>query len=175
MRFIPAFQQWEMDAQSTGEVYICFLEISHPQLYNNENGENVIVRLVSDTVNYDYLGYTWQALPFNIGLVTDDDGPPRASLQVQNVDRKIWELIEKIDTPLSVSFFVTSASYFNNARPKAPKIDPVPILYTALDLDWIGLSVNPANVDGSLEAYNRAQEPYPNKPIKQVFFPGLFV
>src|SRR4030095_6243050 len=79
------------EANFSEEVDLCFLTITHPDI--------TAVRVVWDTKDFIYNGFTWIGFPFDITLRTDDEKPPKATLTIQNVDSQIGETIRTLVTP----------------------------------------------------------------------------
>jgi hypothetical protein len=81
---------------ASGVVALVFLEIDHAKLAEP-------IRLVSDQVDYIWQGKRWLGgMPFEAELLSDEEGPPRAKLRVQNIDQRIGEVVLAIDSPPTI-------------------------------------------------------------------------
>src|SRR5262245_21635417 len=83
------------EASSTGEVFVIFATITHPDLVNP-------ITVNDDIEDYVYRGRTFLGCAFTLSLVTDDDSPPRAQAAIQNVDQEIGEAITSLASPPTI-------------------------------------------------------------------------
>lgn len=134
--------------------------------------------LVNDVVNYTYNGHLFIGFPFKIQLLQDDERPPKGQLVVQNVDRRIGELLLGLVVSPTLQVEILAGSGWNIAldlatNSRLPIGSPTPE-YIAQKLQvWditvtaptVMLSFGPPDVTGELWPMPRATKNYT---------PGLF-
>lgn len=99
-----------MHSQSTSEVWLVLLTISHPTLA-------VPIRLVNNNEDVVSRGNTFIAFPFEIELPGEDpEQPPKAMLRIDNVDRRVVQTIRSITAPPTITLEVILASAPNNVE-----------------------------------------------------------
>lgn len=145
-----------VNAPQTDEVFLVLLMIDHPQL-------TVPIRLANNTEDVVSNGETYIGFPFEIRLFNEDDQTPRAQIRVQNVDRRIGEVIRSLRTSPSVAVSVVLAS------------DP-----DTIELDWIQAELRDVEGDAiSISAVISGQdyttEPWPFRRATSDLLPGLFL
>lgn len=107
-------------------------------------------------------GETFQAFPFNIALPNNNDEQPRAQLQIANVDRRLSESLENLDSSPSIAFEVICAS-----RP-----DDVLMRFARFEL--ANVNWDAVKVEGDLLQASFASEPYGYVRVIPSLFPALF-
>lgn len=91
-------------AQETGEVWLVLVTISHSTLATP-------IRVVANNEDITSRGNLFQAFPFDIVLPGQDaDGPPRATLRFDNVDRTAVNAIRGLTSAPDVLLEVVLAS-----------------------------------------------------------------
>lgn len=88
---LQAIQQ--MMAQEAADVFLVLAEITHPDLSQP-------IRIVNNTEDIDYNGYTWIALPFRPELPSDrEDEIPAVTITIDNVDQRVVQAVRQIQSP----------------------------------------------------------------------------
>ena len=143
-------------AAETEEVFIVLLTIAHAEMEEP-------FRLSSDAVDTVSRGNTYYAFPFGLQLPDDsDEGPPKAKITVDNIDRNIVAAIRSISTWPSVTLEVVLAS------------DPDVVEASFEDFQMREITYNSLVVEGTLSMEALLQEPYPAGTFNPSQFPGLF-
>lgn len=146
-----------MFAQQTDEVFLCRLEISHPDWVQP-------FRFINDRVNHTDAGLDeWIGFPFTLRLPDDrDDEMPLAQISIDNVDRQIVAAVRGITTPATMKLWVVLAS----------DIDDViagPYTFSFNSASW-----NAMTVSGSLEIEPILNMRWPQHDFTAITTPGLF-
>jgi hypothetical protein len=95
--------------RASSEVYVTLLTIEHPTISGP-------LRLACDTVDIVSRGNNYIGFPFEFKFTNDDDSPPRTSIRLQNVDRRIGLALEAMDSPATISFEVVMRSSPNDVE-----------------------------------------------------------
>lgn len=151
------------------DVDLVFLTISHPTLAE-------AIRVVWDTKDYVYGGLTFTGFPFDIELLSDEEGPPRARLQIQNVEPRIGDTIRMLTTPPRLKMELLSSADFNlTVTPRVELGSPAPtVVYSADRLYLTNVSVDVMSISGFIVGWDYIQRVWPGKRATQAYFPGLF-
>ena len=158
------------DANS-GEFFPVFAEITHPTLADP-------IRVVNDVVDYLYEGDRYHGCPFDIELLGDADGPPRARITVQNVDQRIGAAIEAISTSPRLTLRVMAQSDFgpiaevDGRRTRSPLGTPV-VEYEAGWLSLANITGNIISVSAEIVSYDVGREYWPGVRATQRNAPAL--
>lgn len=144
------------NAAQTDEVFLVLLVIDHPQITEP-------IRLVSNTENIVSNGHTYVGFPFEITLFNEDDQTPSAQIRVQNVDRRIGEVVRSLRSTASVAISVVLAS------------DP-----DTVELDWIQAELRDVEgdaiaVSATISGQDYTTEPWPARRATSDILPGLFL
>jgi hypothetical protein len=144
-------------AQETGEAILLLLEIDHSELATP-------IRVSSDNVNTTSNGEVFVAYPFILKLPNDDntEGPPVASLQIDNVDQSLTTVIRNITTPPTCRIMVVLGS------------DPDTLEMDLPGFSMIDISANVTTISAQLTIENYMAEPFPGNKFMPSTFPGLF-
>lgn len=142
-------------AQETGEVWLVLVTITHPSLATP-------IRVVNNNEDITSRGNLYQAFPFDIILPGQDpDGPPRAVLRFDNVERTAIAAIRSATSAPTVTLEVILASAPNTVEISFGGMALRNVTYTA------------TSIEGELHV-----EPLLNEPITLNMtpsrFPGLF-
>jgi Domain of unknown function (DUF1833) len=157
----------QAEASFAGDVDLCFLTISHPLILEP-------IRVVWDTKDYIYGGYTFVGFPFDITLLSDDENPPKAQLNIQNVDSRIGDTIRQLRTPPRLRIELLSSSDFNlNADPRTA-IASTTAVYVASNLFLTNVKVDVMMVSGEIQGWDYLQRVWPGVRAREDIFPGLF-
>lgn len=182
MRTIPQSILNQFEGPTNSELLLIFAEISHPEL-------SEIIRVVTEDVdgysrssngeiiNYNYGGKLYYGFPFIFSTLTDDDRPPRAQLQIQNVDRRIGRAITQMQTTAGFRFFIGALSDWaltldsNNAR--TPTGTPS-IFYDAKYLELRNIRGDDMMISADINTIDVANEPCTAIRTTQDRTPGLY-
>lgn len=129
--------------------------IEHPDLEET-------LRFVSSNLPVMSNGFEFLAFPCAISLPTDSDQVPNATLTISNVDRRIGEGLESLETPAIITFQMVLASDPDTIEREWPQMQLV-------DATWTNLSIR-----GTLSQDVYWNEPYGRKRVTPLKFPGLF-
>lgn len=165
-RAIPA----DADAfsEASDAVWLTFVQISHPALAEP-------IRVVSDVIEYEWNGATWQPYPFGFRRLTDEDAMPETRLVVQNVDRVLGTTLRSLSGRASVSLWIlTSADFDLTAEPRVP-LGTVTPLYQFDGYDLTDVTIDPIQISGRVTLRDYSTEPWPGIRATEDRFPGLFV
>ena len=167
-RQISASMRYALERPETGEALLVFLTITHPEL-------STAIRVVSDAVDYVWNGETYIGFPFDISLISDGDGPPKARLSVQNVDRRIGEAVRGLSTPPRLRIDVLAASAFDETEtPRIAATTGEPEAeYSAPHL-FLANVTGDLFLDGEIRGWDYVQEVWPGIRATQNRLPGLF-
>ena len=145
-----------LNAQETGEVFIVLLTIDHVDLA-------APIRVSSDAVDTVSNAETYIAFPFELSLPTDlEDGPPRARLRIDNVDRQVVQAIRQINSPASVLIEIVRGADPDTVEASFPDFELREVSYSALF------------VEGDLVVEQFSAEPFPAKSFTPGDFPALY-
>lgn len=162
-RVIAATVRQAIEAPNTGVVPLFFLTFDHNDL-------DQPVRIVNDVIDYTYQAVSWIGFPFEATLLGDGETPPRAMLRVQNVDRRIGELLLAVPTPLEVTLEVLTSLDFTDGveiGSPTPQIRAGNMLLRNIRGDAM-------TVEGELSVWDPTAEPYPAIRATKDKFPALF-
>lgn len=166
-RNISSSMRRAIEARYSDDVDLVFITIFHPLLSES-------ITCVSDTVDYVRNGVTFTAFPFDITLMSDDDNVPKASITIQNVDRRIGATIRGLQTPPRLLVELMHSLDFDLTQtPRVPKPGAV-VEYMADKLFLTGVSVNAMEITASIEGWNYSQRTWPGIRATQNRLPGLF-
>ena len=156
------------EARYEGSIPLIFLKLDHSQLIEP-------ICVVSDIADYIYDSQTWMGnLPFEVELVTDTDSLPRARLRLQNVDRRIGEVVRALTSPVEVVVKVLSSDDFDlNHNPRTPFGTPT-VQYEANSLLLRDIKGDSLALEGSLSVIDPTTEPYPAVRATKNRLPGLY-
>ena len=166
-RTLTTVFQTAINAQASEVVTLIFLTFSHSSLADP-------IRVVSDTKDYSYDGFTWTGFPFKISILTDDDQPPLTKLEIQNVDERIGQSLQNLTTdPLRMKMEILSSADFNMTDPRTP-IGTPDVEYLADRLYLRNVKVDILSVVGDVAGWDYVQRTWPGIRATQARLPGLF-
>lgn len=167
-RTIPAWHRIALDASSSGDVALIFVEISHQSLLAPiravSEGPGGVSTVGGTTIGYRLDGQPYIGLPFRIDLLTDDESPPRATIVVPNIDRRIGAAaLLALDAPrLDMRMALLSDwSLTVDAETMRAPIGTPTILYQALHLSLRNVRGSAAQVEADVVGYDLTSEPWP--------------
>lgn len=169
MRQISTTFRDVLEARGSGTFPVIFLAIGHPELHQG------FVRLVNDVVDFVWQGETWVGFPFSFELLSDDESPPTAKLRVQNVDRRLGEIVQAIPSAPTLEASILSSADFSdyNGTARVEIGTPVPE-YVASNMKLRNIRVDAQIIEGELMTYDPTAEPYPSTRSTRDRMPGLF-
>jgi hypothetical protein len=180
MRTFSSSFRNELEATSSGEVLLLFMTITHPNLRDP-------ILLVDDVMDYSWNGNTYVGFPLaEITLVSDDDNPPKATLSVPNIDRKIGIAAQNLSSSPRVQLDVLAGSDFGppvdyvRVDGSIGKIRSVPVNgaavaeYSAPLMRLRNVTGDASVVTGELWSWDLTQEPWPLIRTTQDRLPGLY-
>lgn len=162
----PAYR-YSTESVHSSVVDLIFLTISHPELVTP-------IRVVNDTRDYVRDGLTWIGVPFSISLMSDEDTPPVAQIQVQNVDQSIGDAVREMSSPARMKVELLSSSDFDiTVVPRTP-IGTPSIEYVSDKLFLADVKMDALVVTGQLVGWDYMQRTWPGIRATQNRLPGLF-
>lgn len=154
-RTIPPSVRAALLAQETGETLIVLLTITHGSLAQP-------IRATSDAVDTVSRGETYQRFPFDVSLGEEDgERPPRAQLQISNVDRRIIESLRNMAEPPTVSIEVIAASDLDT------------LIAGPWEFVLEEAQADAATVTGTLVYDDFLSAPYPSQAMTPSLTPGV--
>lgn len=158
-----------VEAQHTDDVDLIFATITHPQLVEP-------VRVVNDTKDFIRDGVTFVGFPFDIQLLSDDDNPPKAQLEIQNVDRRIGQTILPLTTPPRLKIELLSSADFDlTVVPRVALGSPGPSPEYVADFLFLqNVQVDALTVSADIVGWDYTQVAWPSVRATQSRLPGLF-
>jgi hypothetical protein len=166
-RDIGAAPKAALQAPESVDALLAFLTITHLALPEP-------IRAVSDVLDYVINGKTFSGLPFEFGILTDNEGPPMTELRVQNVDRRIGLALLGLNDRAKVSLEIRSSADFDLSVDPRVEIPGGAPLYQFVEFDLIDVTVTAADITGRVMLRDFSQEPWPGRRCTQSRSPGLF-
>lgn len=152
---LPNWAQAELIARESDDPIVALLTIEHPRW-------GVPQRMVSDINQVVSRGLTFLPSAFELQVVSDDDGPPRASLSLPNASREIGTELQKLDSAPECKIEVIALSH-----PDEP-------IYTAARLEIVEINLGAVVVSGDLRGKDFTSEPIGTKRVIPRDFPAFF-
>lgn len=149
-------------AESTGQVALWLLTISHPRLATP-------IRLVNNSEDVQSSGNTFTALAFDFILPDDKEGSIRkASLEIDNVDQSLIPTLRRLPNGITV---VAQLAILTDDTTTPPEFDAIEI--ESLPMKLRDVVWDEFKIRGSIshEDYVR---PFPANTFNPVDFPALF-
>lgn len=142
-------------SQESGNVVSVLIEIRHPSLSEP-------IRLCDNTEDLTSNGNVYTGFPFELTLFQEDGQTPRASIRIQNVDRRIGDAVMGLTT--------------------RPKMDIAVVLADSPDdfeFDWISTELasvdgNVISVTGDITGMDFTSEPWPYLRATKDALPGAY-
>ncbi len=155
-------------AQDSDVIVLAFLTVTHPELSGP-------LRFVSDGVDYVRGGETWTGLPFDIKILDDTDSPPKATIEIPNVDRIIGEAVLGMgNEPARIMIELLSSEDFDIEAEPRQEIGTAHVNYRAAGLFLVNVTVDVTKVSGTLKSWDYTQEVVPAISATRDILPGLF-
>jgi hypothetical protein len=144
-------------SNSTDEVFVLLITISHPDL-----SPPIRIACNQDEPVVSN-GWTFFNLPVEADLPDDEqDAPPVASLRIMNVNQEVVRSARSIRTPPEVQLDVVLLSDPDNIEITLPTFNMAKVEYNILELT------------GELQVDDLASEPYPAHTFTPAKFRGIF-
>lgn len=143
-----------LTAQGTDEVVLPLLTLRH-------NSISETLRFVANTENIVANGETHIAFPFEITLPSDDGNTPRCQLTIPNIDRRIDQAARDI-----VGSPIADIAIIATDDPDSPLTELRGLLLKDVEGDV-------ERIQGTLQAHDQTQEPYPWRRSTEDRFPGV--
>jgi hypothetical protein len=156
-----------VESQRQEEANLIFATLSHPLLIEP-------VRVVSDIKNYVRDGATWTGFPFDIQILSDDDNPPKATIEIQNVDRRIGETIRPLQTPPRLKIELLHSDDFDLSADPRTAIGTPSVEYVADHLFLSNVKIDAMTVSADIVGWDYTQLTWPAPRATQNRLPGLF-
>jgi len=159
--------QRELQRQSSQEAVLAFVTISHEDITDP-------IRVVTDTKDFVYDGYTWTGFWFDIQILSDNERPPETRIRVANVDRKVGSALKAIVSPARFKIELLPLSDFDTTVEPRTLISSANVAYTADHLYLIDIESDDLEVTGRIVSWNYVQELWPGVRATQARCPGLY-
>jgi hypothetical protein len=154
-------------ASFADDVDLIFATISHSELATP-------IRVVNDTVDYSYNSFSWIGFPFDITILGDDESPPQAKIELQNVDQVIGQAVRDLSGAPRLKLELLSSADFNlDVRPRVPIGSPF-VQYIADRLYLSNVSVDVLTISAQIVGWDYLQRTWPGIRATQSRLPGLF-
>ena len=153
---LPLSFKQTLFASETDEVYLIMLTLSHSSLPDD-------IRIVNNTENITSKTKEFIAFPFQIILPDDtSQGPPSATLRIDNVSREIIGYIREFASAISAKIEIIRAS----------EPDTIEATYDGFTLR--GVQADATTITGQLGVEDITIEAFPSRSFTPASFPGLF-
>jgi hypothetical protein len=149
------------------EVDLCFVTITHSALASP-------IYVVWDTKDFIKGGITFSGFPFDLEILTDDESPPTAHLQLQNISPQIGDAIRALLTPPRLKIELCVSTDWNLTVTPRTEIGTATVVYTADQLYLVNVTVDAMMITGQIVGWDYVQRVWPAERATEVNFPGLF-
>lgn len=167
MRQVSSSFRQSVESRFQGDANLLFVTLSHDLLSDP-------IRVVSDTKDYIRDGFTWTGFPFDIALLTDDDQPPRATLEIQNVDLRIGNTIRPLTSAPRLKIELLHSDDFDLTQTPRTQVRPPSVEYVANHLYLANVKIDAITVRGEIVGWDFTQKTWPGVRATQDILPGLF-
>lgn len=166
-RTITASFRRSVESRFQEDANLIFATLSHPLLIEP-------VRVVSDTKDFMRDGFRWTGFPFDISILSDDDQPPKAQIEIQNVDRRIGETIRPLTSAPRLKIELLHSDDFNlTVDPRTP-IGTPSVEYSAPNLFLANVKIDVLMVTADVVGWDHTQVTWPGIRATQNRLPALF-
>lgn len=143
-------------APTTDEAFLFLCQINHSSLTEP-------IRVVNNWEDCVSNGDTYIKFSFRVTLPDDSaDNMPRPTLEIDNVDRAIYDAVRAMDSPATVSISIVMAS-----TPDVIEMGPLVFTMRRVESDA-------TTVKGELALEELWAEPFPGDSFNPSNYPGLF-
>jgi hypothetical protein len=147
---------WEaMSFSASDEDFVVLATISHPSIAPP-------IRVVSDTQDLVSNGETFIGFPFEFALPTDSDSPPKGRIRIQNVDRRIGQVVLSLSTAVDLQLDVVLRS------------DPNTLQVSYKNLKLRNITGDAIALEGEIGVQDYSTIPWPRIKATRALLPGLF-
>jgi hypothetical protein len=143
------------NAEWTDQVWLCLIEIQHPNL-------STPYRIVNNTEDVISNGNTYLKAAFNLTLPDDVDEAPSVNIEIDNVDRLIVDLARSVSSPATVYLTVVLAD-----TPNIAEAGP-------FEMRLVRVGYDRFKVSGTLIYEDVLNEQFPARTFNPARYPGLF-
>lgn len=159
----------QLETPLSKEVDLAFVTIRHPTL-------DEAIRVVWDTKDFIFGGDFYIGFPFDIQILSDEEGPPKAQLQIQNIDPRIGDTIRGLTTPATIDLEMVSSSDYDLTADPRTEIDEgaTNIFYAFYAARLVNVKVDFLTVTADIVGWDYLQRVWPGKRATQDIFAGLF-
>jgi len=165
MRTIGTTTRLALEAEHSEYDWLDFMTVTHADL-------DEPIRLVNAGVDHIKDGSRWIGFPFELRRPSDDDDLPRASIAVQNVDKRLSDLLDSLTSSPTVKIETYLSQDWNEGDPRQPIGTPTRF-YVAEELEFQSISLTTESVSGELAIRDYGGELY-GRRCTQKRFPALF-
>ena len=166
-RIIDAAVLAGLEAPETPDALLAFLTITHP-------GLNTPLRVVSDVMNYLVDGETYIGMPFDYRTLSDSEAAATTEIRIQNVDRKIGDILRKIKARAKLRLEFRSSADFDLSLDPREEFGSGSVIGAFDQFDLVDVSVNAIEITGRVMLRDYSQETWPGTRATQSRCPGLF-
>lgn len=167
MRTVSGSFRRSVESRFQSDANLIFVTLSHELLIEP-------VRVVSDTKDFVYGGETFVGFPFDLQLLTDDDRPPTATIEIQNVDRIIGETLRPLTSAPRLKIELLHSDDFDlTVTPRTP-VRPPSVEYVANHLFLANVKIDPMTVSAEIVGWDFTQRTWPGVRATQNRLPALF-
>jgi len=146
---------------------LIFAEISHAAI-----GE--AIRVVADVKDFVWGGQTHIGVPFQLKWLSDGDGPPRGTVTMQNVDRRLGEIVRAITSPPEMVLTVLLSDDFDLTADPRTEIGTAEIIVQARHLRLANVRGNAGAIRADITSFDFGAEPWPFLRATIDQCPGLY-
>lgn len=143
------------NAEWTDKVWLCLLEIQHPNLASP-------FRIVNNTEDVVSNGNTYLKAAFSLTLPDDIDEAPSVNVEIDNVDRLIVDIARSVSSPATVLLTVVLAD-----TPNSVEAGP-------FEMRLVRVGYDKMKVTGSLIYEDVLNEQFPSRTFNPARYPGLY-
>jgi hypothetical protein len=154
-RPFSASLQRVLNAQYSDEAYLVLAELTHEDIGSP-------IRVANNTADVTSNGNTFTGFPFEITLPGDEEGAPKATLSINNIDRSLGFIIRSLNSPVRVRLMVVLAS------------DPDTVWLDFKHFWLRNIKYNALSITGDVDSWDFATEPWPNRRASADRAPALF-
>jgi hypothetical protein len=141
--------------QAADEDFTVLATISHPTISEP-------IRLVCDTVDIVSNGNTFIGFPFEFTLPSDNEAPPRGRIRIQNVDKRLGQVILSLETAVNLQLDVILRS------------DPDTLQVSYKRLKIRNITGDAVAIEGEIGVQDYTTLQWPRSRAIKSVLPGLF-
>jgi hypothetical protein len=147
---------WEsLSFSAADEDFVVLATISHILI-------SPAIRIACDTVDIVSNGNTFVGFPFEFVLPTDSEAPPKGKIRIQNVDKRIGEVVLALTTAVDLQLDVILRS------------DPDTLQVSYKNLKLRNITGDAIAIEGEIGVQDYTTVPWPRTRAVKGLLPGLF-